>query len=185
MQDSRLEIRAIRPDQRVNLGIDPDPLNYTDPFGLCPIPILCEAIDIGFVIADLNDIRQNGLTWGSGFSLAADVAATAIPVLPAGSGALYRAGRGGARYLDDFVTKNTKYFSGMLKSEGDARALARRRIGHNPVEVSPGKWRSRDGKWQYRAKPGDVADGHVHIEELNPRTGEVLQNWHLRWENPR
>jgi hypothetical protein len=73
----------------------------------------------------------------------------------------------------------------MFKSEGDARALARRKIGRNPVEVAPGKWRSRDGKWQYRAKPGDVSEGHVHIEELDPRTGEVLQNWYLRWEKPR
>ena len=29
----------------------------------------------------------------------------------------------------------------------------------------------QDGKWQYRAKPGDVADNHIHLEELNPKTG--------------
>jgi hypothetical protein len=49
------------------------------------------------------------------------------------------------------------------------------------VEVEPNKWRSADGKWQYRAKPGDVLDNHVHLEELDPNTGEVLQNLHLRW----
>ena len=37
------------------------------------------------------------------------------------------------------------------------------------------------GKWQYRAKPEDVAAGHVHLDELNPETGEVLQNVHLTW----
>jgi len=40
---------------------------------------------------------------------------------------------------------------------------------------------SRDGKWQYRAKPGDVSDNHVHLEQLNPQTGEVIQNLHIRW----
>jgi hypothetical protein len=45
----------------------------------------------------------------------------------------------------------------------------------------PGKFRSIDGKWQYRAKPGDLVDGHIDLEELNPVTGEVKQNLHLRW----
>jgi hypothetical protein len=48
------------------------------------------------------------------------------------------------------------------------------------VEVEPGKWRSADGKWQYRAKPGDVGDNHIHLEELN-QDGSVKQNVHLRW----
>ena len=55
------------------------------------------------------------------------------------------------------------------------------KLGPNPVEVEPNKWRSADGKWQYRAKPGDVNDNHIHLEELNPNTGEVIQNLHLRW----
>jgi hypothetical protein len=40
---------------------------------------------------------------------------------------------------------------------------------------------SKNGKWQYRAKPGDVMDNYIHLEELNPKTGEVIQNLHLRW----
>jgi hypothetical protein len=83
--------------------------------------------------------------------------------------------------VKDFATKNTKNWSAAFNSEGEARALARAKLGANPVEVEPNKWRSADGKWQYRAKPGDVADNHIHLEELNPRTGEVLQNLHLRW----
>lgn len=62
-----------------------------------------------------------------------------------------------------------------------ARALAREKLGKNAVEISPNKWRSADGKWQYRAKPGDVSNGHIHLEELDTQTGEVLQNLHLRW----
>lgn len=51
------------------------------------------------------------------------------------------------------------------------------------MEVEPNKWRSQDGKWQYRAKPGDIGESHVHLEELDPATGEVIQNLHLRWPN--
>jgi len=84
-------------------------------------------------------------------------------------------------YPKDFATKNTKNWSSLYKSEGEARTIARTKIGKNPIEIEPGKWRSADGKWQYRAKPGDVAENHIHIEELDPRTGEVIQNYHLRW----
>ena len=90
---------------------------------------------------------------------------------------------GGGETPRDHATKNTKNWSATMQSEGDARALARTKLGSNPVEVEPGKLRSADGKWQYRAKPSDVADDHVHLEELNPATGEVKQNVHLRWPN--
>jgi RHS repeat-associated protein len=85
------------------------------------------------------------------------------------------------KYVRDFPTKATKNWSATFKSEGEARNLVRHKLGKNPVEVEPGKWRSADGKWQYRAKPGDLADKHIHLEELNPETGEVIQNLHLRW----
>ena len=86
-----------------------------------------------------------------------------------------------SKYVRDFPTQNTKNWSANFNSEGEARNLARQKLGRDPVEVEPGKWRSADGKWQSRAKPGDLADGHIHLEELNPDTGEVLQNLHLRW----
>jgi RHS repeat-associated protein len=81
----------------------------------------------------------------------------------------------------DFSTGETLNWSATFETEGEARALARTKLGSDPVEVEPGKWRSRNGKWQYRAKPGDVSDDHVHLEQLNPNTGEVIQNLHLRW----
>lgn len=83
--------------------------------------------------------------------------------------------------VQDVATKATNNHSGMYKSEGEARAIARTKLGPDPVEISLGKWRSQDGRWQYRAKPGDVGDNHVHLEQLNPKTGEVIQNLHLRW----
>jgi hypothetical protein len=87
----------------------------------------------------------------------------------------------GGGYPRDFPTANTNNWSAEMASQSDARALARTKIGRDPVEVEPYKWRSVSGKWQYRAKPEDVALGHVHLEELNPETGEVLQNVHLTW----
>lgn len=81
----------------------------------------------------------------------------------------------------DFPTSATVDWSASFGSEGEARAFARTKLGSDPIEVEPGKWRSSDGKWQYRAKPGDVSDNHVHLEQLNPETGEVIQNLHIRW----
>ena len=82
----------------------------------------------------------------------------------------------------DFKTPETLNWSADFKSEGEARAFARAKLGNDPVEVEPFKLRSRDGRWQYRAKPGDFGDGHIHLEELDPITGEVKQNLHLRWK---
>lgn len=84
-------------------------------------------------------------------------------------------------YPVDFATGDTVNSSAMFSSEGEARAFARTKLGSDIVEVEPGKWRSADGRWQFRAKPGDVGDNHVHLELLNPQTGEVIQNLHLRW----
>ena len=84
-------------------------------------------------------------------------------------------------YPRDRPDKNTENSSAQMKSERDARNLARNKLGKDPVEVEPNKWRSQDGKWQYRAKPGDLADNHIHLEELDPKTGIVKQNIHLRW----
>jgi hypothetical protein len=84
--------------------------------------------------------------------------------------------------VEDYARRGkTKNFSAWFETEGEARALAMRKLGPDPVKVGPGKLRSRDGRWQYRAKPGDLAEKHVHLELLDPRTGEVLVNWHLRF----
>jgi RHS repeat-associated protein len=84
-------------------------------------------------------------------------------------------------YPRDAPDEKTVNWSAHFNSEAEARALARAKLGKNPVEVEPNKWRSADGKWQYRAKPGDVGDNHIHLEELDPATGTVKRNLHLRW----
>jgi hypothetical protein len=86
-------------------------------------------------------------------------------------------------YVEDFASRATRNFSATFGSEREARNLARTKLGAGAIEVGPYKLRSQDGKWQFRAKPSDVADQHVHLERLDPNTGEVLQNWHLRWPN--
>jgi len=94
-------------------------------------------------------------------------------------------GAGPGAALRDFPTKSTYNWSAWMASERDARALARRMVGSGPIEIEPGKFRSVSGKWQYRAYPGDLAGDsmgpHIHLEELDPTTGEVRQNLHLRW----
>ena len=82
---------------------------------------------------------------------------------------------------NDFQTKATKNQSATFKSERAARNFARTKVGKNPINVGNNKLRSQNGVWQYRAKPGDLAQRHIHLERLNPKTGEVLVNWHLRW----
>jgi hypothetical protein len=90
-------------------------------------------------------------------------------------------------YPRDYPSKATVDLSVRYASEREARALARTKLGRDPVEVEPGKLRSQDGRWQYRAKPQDLKghspmdDPHIHLERLDPETGEVLENWHLRW----
>ena len=76
----------------------------------------------------------------------------------------------------DYATKDTVNLSSKMKSKGHARAMARTKIGRNPVKVGDGKLRSANGVWQYRAKVGDVAQRHVHLERLDPKTGKVLVN---------
>jgi hypothetical protein len=82
---------------------------------------------------------------------------------------------------EDFQSKATKLWSAIFSSEGAARAFARTKLGNNPIEYASNKLRSIDGRWQYRAKPCDFGNRHVHLEQLNPLTGEVIQNVHLRW----
>ena len=66
-----------------------------------------------------------------------------------------------AGFRNDFSTKNTQNSSAQFQSEGEARAFARNKLGPNPVKIGEGKFWSQDGKWQYRAKPGDVNDSHA------------------------
>jgi len=81
----------------------------------------------------------------------------------------------------DYQTSKTNQHEATYKSEGEARGVAQKILGKDIVKTGDNKWRSADGKWQYRAKPGDVKDNHVHLERINPKTGEVVENWHLRW----
>lgn len=74
-----------------------------------------------------------------------------------------------------------KNFGALCDSEAQARALARQKVGQDPVMTEDGKLRSSDGVWQYRAKTVDTENNHVHLEKLNPATGEVIANYHLYW----
>jgi hypothetical protein len=90
-------------------------------------------------------------------------------------------------YPEDRQTTNTRKKDATFKSERDARNLARKKVGKDPIDIGDNKLRSQDGKWQYRAKPNDVngrhgKGEHIHLEHLNPDTGKVLDNWHFYWQ---
>ena len=72
------------------------------------------------------------------------------------SGILSHNADGCREYPDDWWDGSTKQRSADYGSEGEARALAREKLGNDPVKINDHKWRSRDGKWQYRAKEADV-----------------------------
>jgi RHS repeat-associated protein len=94
---------------------------------------------------------------------------------------------GSGQYPRDKASDSTRDESGKYGSEREARAIARQKLGKDPVTIGPGKMRSQDGRWQYRAKPEDLTghsptdSRHIHLERLNPETGEVLYNLHMRW----
>lgn len=75
-------------------------------------------------------------------------------------------------------TTNKKVFA----SEGEARTFARRKLGRKPVRVGPNKLRSANGKWQMRQSKKKL---YINLEELNPKSGQVLANHHLYWKKPR
>lgn len=72
----------------------------------------------------------------------------------------------------------------MFRNEGEARTQAFRlmfHMGTNPVPVAPEKWRSANGRWQYRAKPVDYNQNHVHMERWIQRPDMLRKTGILRW----
>ena len=57
------------------------------------------------------------------------------------------------------------------------------------VHIAQGKWRSTDGVYQIRAIEGvdigsDIVSPHIHLEKLNPTTGQVITNIHIYHISP-
>jgi RHS repeat-associated protein len=175
--------------------VNNSPVSHTDPTGHCRQRSRCAAQGGGggavkgagsprgasspngaMKGAQAGATRQSGTNSGANASAHAaqqNATRTAPPVAPNSTTT--------SGYVRDVPTSNTNNWSATYRTEGEARAVAREQVGKDPILVEPYKLRSQDGRWQYRAKPGDYEDHHVHLEELNPRTGEVIQNVHLRW----
>jgi hypothetical protein len=92
-----------------------------------------------------------------------------------------------SKYKEDFKGKNEISRHGAIFStEMEARAYVWQYLGKKPVKLPDSKYRSRDGVWQFRAKLEDVLGEHgkspythIHLEKLDPKTGEVLINNHI------
>lgn len=74
------------------------PLNYVDPSGMW----FESAVDVVSLLAGLKDIGENGLNWGNGIGLGADVVSLALPIM-GGLGFAVRGARG-VSHADDAVT---------------------------------------------------------------------------------
>ena len=83
--------------------------------------------------------------------------------------------------IDKHVDGFTKDVTVKFKSEMAARNTGMAKLGKRPIQIEQYKWRSANGKYQFRAKPIDFNNGHVHLEKLEPKTGRVLENFHLAW----
>ncbi|MDD9950631.1 MAG: hypothetical protein OXT67_03605 [Zetaproteobacteria bacterium] len=93
------------------------------------------------------------------------------------------------KYKEDYQVKGTTTsLESWYGSEREARAIARTKMGNEPVYLEPGKMRSQDGKWQYRGQLEDLLGHHrndtphIHIERIDLNTGIVIKNLHLRWK---
>jgi hypothetical protein len=93
-------------------------------------------------------------------------------------------------YPEDIRSDDVKNLSAYFNSEREARNYAFQKLGKKPVYLGENKYRSRDGVWQYRAHPTDLTGhnlsdtAHIHLEKLNPKTGVVIKNIHLRFPIP-
>ena len=96
-----------------------NPMGYTDSTGHW----LESALDLAFLAYDIYDIQQNGLTWTSGLSLAADVAGLALPVVT-GGGLAVRA----AMHSDD-VAKIASHADDAVKAVSHVEDVRQARQG--------------------------------------------------------
>ncbi|MBU1036600.1 RHS repeat-associated core domain-containing protein [Patescibacteria group bacterium] len=86
-----------------------NPVNYVDPKGEMAIPIYDVTTDIFFFNQSLTDYQENK-TWGNSFALVADTIGLMLPILPAGTGGLFKRFIKGVDYLVDRY-KEVKIFS--------------------------------------------------------------------------
>ena len=94
---------------------------------------------------------------------------------------------------DNYVDKHREWRRKVCKKDIGKERL--NFLGANYVKVEPGKWRSLDGKRQFRVKTDDYAGGHgmgfpivpntphIHMEFLTPKSNglnfTVTKNIHI------
>lgn len=109
------------------------------------------------------------------------------------SGKPLRAQNKRGRFAPDFSKPgNTDRWIWGGHTERKARVFARQYSGAT-IKIGDYKYRNPNGRYQYRAKSDDTMGHvinhptrergipHIHVEKLNPRTGEVIENFHIYW----
>jgi len=166
-----------------------DPVNFSDPFGLCPPWSGCIAQAIA------NWGAQRGGTLGalalnSGAALNGAFEASGINDAASGGEAL---GRGDIKAAAGFLAltfggeafkgaKLLKNVHGGFATPDEALRGAERWLGEGYQELDKGVFRSKDGIRQFRMTVHDLTDSkkgaHVHFESVG-KDGKVIQNAHV------
>jgi len=110
---------------------DGDPVNFSDPFGLCPVCVIYAAYEVGSTLFDLYDLAKTGVSYARGQASKTELGVTAAGTL-AGlfsvGGGLGKAGRSGVRILEREgntvigtfnVAKGEARFAGELVEQGE------------------------------------------------------------------
>ena len=82
-----------------------NPIKYIDPTGETPITPYDMTTDVMFFNQSLSDYRENK-SFGNTLALAADTLGVMLPVLPAGTGGLFKGFIKGVNYLTDIWKQN-------------------------------------------------------------------------------
>lgn len=152
-----------------------NPVNNSDPSGeAVPIAIYLYLSALG-VAPDTNlDMMLLSQDWSNcdWGSVALDLAGLALPGISVGAIKVVSKGLGN-------ISGGKATINQILKSAQDW-------LGSGYKEIAPGVYRSADNTRQFRMTEGDLNDirqgSHVHFESIDPITGKVIENSHVKVE---
>jgi len=159
-----------------------DPINFSDPFGLCPclaaLGLAWAAVELGASIADGVAVLRTAFDFARGdasggeFGTTLGLAAAGFVAPGGGGGAMSRTARRGLGNID-----------GGVASADEALAGAERWLGEGYSEIAPGVFRSADDTRQFRMTTSDLTDPrqgpHVHFEAIAEDGREILESAHV------
>ena len=164
-----------------------NPVTFSDPFGLCPIPpSSCggrQGADLALGSTPVVSTLLDAATVVSGKNVvtgedASRLVALAGLVSPAGGGQL----RAGGKILDGLGD-----VAGGSATARQALDGAVKWLGEGYTEFRKNIFRSADGSRQFRMQPSDLTSKkqgpHVHFESIGPDGRKITENSHVKLED--